>query len=158
MLKTTDTAEKKTIKDILSSGRSTHCTYYDDTYDTTAEYYIENFQNMRIDSVSHMQGKTLLMHYIYDGKSFYYWMEVDGKIIGAMKMISELMNSTSKQTQAVYQAQGLNQPLIFNPGVGSNFKCSPWDVDGSKFVIPSGIEFTDYNSIPGSGNTQQNPK
>lgn len=123
------------LKDLLASGQSQKCTFADNsgTASTQGTVYIGDGK-MRQDFSSSDNGQTINGHMISDGQNFYTWTE--GSAVG-FKMAITASQETSQNSQN--QSPDVNKKIDYN--------CGAWSPDSSLFVLPSGVQFNDINSI-----------
>lgn len=137
---------QKTLKDLLASGVAQKCTYSDkmDEVDVQGTSYMMNGK-MRGDIDTTVNGKTIMMHMILDGKTMYNWME-DAKTGLMMTVDTDKTEAQISGTAKVSQA-----PVDINKVI--DYKCEPWSADSSMFTPPTAVKFTDYSAMMQGGKT-----
>lgn len=148
---TSATSEKQSVGDLMSKGVSLKCTFSQKETESTGTLYLNGPKQQRTDTLSLIGGNSAQGHIIYDGEYVYMWtewIEKDGrKMVTGTKSASKEVNAMADQAQSQFQkADNLAQVIELNKQ--HNIDCSPWVVDESKFVLPSGVEFIDITSNP----------
>lgn len=160
---TSDASGKKSAGDLVSSGSSLKCTFSQKETESSGTLYLNGPKHQRTDTLSQIGGKSIQGHIIYDGEYTYMWTEwteKDGrKIVTGNKSASKELNNIADQIQSQSQGQTDNQAQFIEWNKKNGIDCSPWVVDDSKFVLPTGVEFVDYTSMmeKSKSNTTQNP-
>jgi uncharacterized membrane protein len=148
---TSDTGGKKSVDSSTSSGVSLKCTFSQKETESSGTLYLNGPKQQRTDTLSLIGGNSAQGHIIYDGEYVYMWtewIEKDGrKMVTGTKSASKDVNAMADQAQSQFQkADNLAQVIELNKQ--HNIDCSPWVVDESKFILPSGVEFIDITSNP----------
>jgi uncharacterized protein YxeA len=152
LTKTTDKPTdkgKKTLAELMSSNNYLRCTWSQKETNSTVTFYTNGTKHMRSDTQIKINGEATIMHLIYDGQYNYMWQEQKGKVFMAIKTVPQLANETNKRNEQ-YMPQGFNQPQqasFTELSKLNNIDCAPWKVDESMFVLPSGVDFIDYESM-----------
>lgn len=127
------TGGQKSLKDLFGLGTAQECTFKDETGNGGTVYVGNNKMRGNFATVS-PQG-TVSSHIIVDGQTTYLWM--DGQNTG-YKMTLDTTAAAETGNQAG-QSMNFDQKL--------NYDCKGWTVNSSLFVLPTGVTFTDYNSM-----------
>ncbi len=132
--------------EMLGRGRSLHCTFsYEDPKDgskQSGDFYVDG-QSKKFRSEGESTTKAtkespamnIKMKSISDGTYAYSWTSLNEKTGFKMKLDRATTASTTKSQET----QDINQAL--------KFKCRPWSVDNSMFVVPADINFTDMDEM-----------
>jgi len=126
------TAQPKSLKDLLSLGKTQSCTFSDGTNSQTTIFITSNKMRGNFDST--IDGKTVKSHIIVDGQTSYIWM--DGQNTGYKMSIDK---ATQDQANTQQNQIDLNKQADYN--------CKDWTVDSSVFNLPTGINFTDLSKL-----------
>jgi len=127
-----------TIKDILSSGDTSTCTFSTSgpTSDTAGTVYVSE-DKARGNFVTTIDGKNTNSHLLRDGDTFYVWG--DGIPTG-MKMTMSIDQMTSAiENDSTYSS--------IDPNMNVEYKCDSWTEDPTVFTPPSNIKFTSMDSL-----------
>ena len=135
------TAEKQnamsSLVDLLASGQSTQCAFdvsQETGGDTKGTIYI-SAGKMRGDfTITDKDGKESSMNMIRVDDQSYMW---GGALPNGIKM--KLSTEDLKTNTQANQYINLNTK--------TDYKCTPWVVDSSKFSVPTNIKFTDLSSM-----------
>ena len=122
--------------DLVTSGKTTQCTFdvEAETGSTKGTIYIAG-EKMRGDSETTTEnGKTSQMFMIRVNDMYYMW---GGELPGGIKMTFNV-DKLKSNTQA-------NQYVDLN--AKTDYSCSDWTADASKFTPPSNVKFTDLSSM-----------
>lgn len=138
------TMEQKSLKALLADGGSRKCTYSsaDAAGTGTGTVYVSDGK-FRGDFSATASNKTMMSHMVSDGQQSYVWM--DGTANGfKMKFDDSMKPAPNGQTQSM------------DPNKNYDFSCSSWLADGSLFVTPTNVQFTDMSTMmtppsPGTG-------
>jgi len=127
------------LADLLTSGKTTQCTFNVATSNggsTNGTVYV-SADKMRGDfTITTKDGKASQMNMIRAGDDYYMW---GGELPGGIKMTFDA-ESIKTNTQA-------NQYVDLN--TKTDYRCSDWTADNSKFTPPSNVKFTDLSSMMG---------
>lgn len=139
-------AIKATLKDLLSAGKSTKCTFSTNTENTSVSgtVYAGNGK-VREDFQSNAAGSTMSGHLIVDSTSSYMWTE--GSVQGFKFDVSQVPTGSSSQSQA----QDINKSM--------NFSCQGWSADNSLFTLPANVTFQSFTVpvlSPKAGSSTEN--
>lgn len=129
----------KSLKDLLSSAIAQKCTFSetDESGNSEGTTYVSGGK-VRADFSTTASEKTVKSHMISDGKTSYIW--TDGEKNGFKMTVNEPTPSSAKTDSSdtsVNSEGDLDQK--------ADYKCSGWVVDGSYFIPPSNITFTDFS-------------
>lgn len=124
-----NSTKTSSLKSLISSGNQS-CTYNDGQ--TTGVVYTANGK-ARMDFTSTTNGVSTASHSVIDGDIYYSW--IDGQPSG----FKFSMN------QSTTGSAGSNQNVDVNKE--TNYNCSSWSPDNSKFVLPTGVTFTDLSKL-----------
>jgi hypothetical protein len=121
------------LKELIAGGVSQKCTFSDASagMPTEGTVYVGGGK-VRGDFSATSQGKAMGMHMIADGATMHTW--IDG------------MTSGFKMDMAASQS-GTNTQQSFDSDKKIDYRCEPWAVDASKFVLPSDITFQDMAAM-----------
>jgi hypothetical protein len=125
-----ETEESPTSLKDLMAGSTRTCTYTDGQ--NTGTVYAANGK-ARLDMTSVTNGVSSSMHAVIDSNNYYGWIE--GQPSGFKFSIAQSSTGSA----------GPNQNVDINKQI--DYDCSSWNVDASKFNLPSGVTFTDYSSL-----------
>jgi hypothetical protein len=124
--------------DLMKTGNTTKCTYstVSDKTKMMGTTYVSG-KNMRSDTEITLEGgKTMESHMISDGTWVYSWTSA---LPQGMKMnISELEKPATA-------APSSTNTTVKNFQDKFDFKCTKWNADSSKFVVPTDVTFTDFS-------------
>ena len=120
----------------LASGKPQKCEikFSQENNQNQGTVYVANGK-MRNDSTATVSGKTMVSHMILDNNTVYTWME--GQTTGFK------MQATATEEQKTDGQQ--KRPVDLDQKV--DYSCEGWSVDGSVFVPPANITFTDFSSL-----------
>ena len=124
---------KLSLKDLIQAGSNQQCTFSDTEAKTSGTVYLGGGK-MRGDFQSEADGKPFTSHMINDGTAVYIWMDNQpGGFKASMDAVEQASAGINMQTIDI------NKP--------SDYACEPWSVDGSKFTVPTTIQFSDMSSM-----------
>lgn len=128
--------EQQSLKGLLSNYTDKMCTFNDGQQGSvySGTVYVGNGK-MRGEFTVTVNNQTTKSSMISDGKTGYMW--TDGQNMGYKMDLSV----ASQESIEKAQKQAIDQNKNYN------FSCSNWNVDESKFNLPSGIEFKDLSSL-----------
>lgn len=126
------TAQPKSLKDLLSLGKTQECSFNDSSNNQMTIFIANNKMRGNFDSKSGEQ--IIKSHIIVDGQISYIWM--DGQNTG-YKM------SIDKTTQD----QANNQQSQIDINKQANYNCKDWTADSSIFNLPTEISFKDLSAL-----------
>lgn len=126
-------AVKGTIEGLLSAGKSVTCTVKNSDAEGSGTVFVSD-KKMRGDFTSKLDDKNVETHVIQDGTYSYIWTSDQPQ---GIKMKLDAVDKKALEDQT--------KDLNLDKEVGLN--CSPWIVDGSKFVPPSNIQFADLSEM-----------
>jgi len=132
--------------EMMGRGRSLHCTFsYEDEKEgakQSGDFYVDGrSKKFRSEGESTTKATkdepamTIKMKSISDGVYAYSWTSLNEKTGFKMKLDQAVATSTDKNKET----QDINQAV--------KFRCRPWTVDNSLFVVPSDINFTDMDEM-----------
>ncbi len=130
------------LKELMASGANQMCTfsYSGPNGSTEGTSYIAN-NNVRTDfKGTDENGKTYEGGMIMDGSYAYSWT-TDTKE-GIKMPITETLEQEIDKSQ---QNEDLYNPQYVDPDAKTDYKCSNWNIDNSKFTPPSDITFIDMS-------------
>lgn len=139
--KTTDDSSDNlqgTIKDILSSGETSKCTFSTSspTTETAGTVYVAG-NKARGNFVTTAEGVNTNSHLLRDGDTFYVWG--DGIPTG-MKMTMSIDQMTSAiENDDTYSS--------IDPNMNVEYKCDSWTEDPAVFTPPTNIKFTSIDNL-----------
>lgn len=140
---------KHSLKDFLSMGDASRCTYKneDATAITEGTTFVHNGK-VRSDSritLKKTNAVTTSFSIIADGV-MYAWgsdmptgMKMELATMEDMKDDTSVDSDTTKETQTQTQTQDYETAY--------DYECDGWSADGSVFVPPSDVTFTDYSAM-----------
>ncbi len=131
------TTEKKSLSDLMALTGNQKCTFADSQASSSGTVY-SGSGNMRGDFQAQGSGKTIQTHMVSDGKYVYVWMEGETK---GYKMSLDVLKKMSDSVPQQYKSQAVDIKKQID------YTCNPWTIDGTKFVVPTNITFTDYTSM-----------
>lgn len=139
-------ASEQSLKDLMMLGASQKCTvsFSNNNSQSQGTIYLSGGK-MRGDFTAQVQGKAMVSHMINDGTTTYTW--VDGMATG-FKMQNQAAKASATPTGTMD-----NQHQSVDPNAKYNYNCSAWSADGSMFVQPSGINFSDMSSMMMNGSS-----
>jgi len=134
---------------IMALGQNLECTItYNPQVDDESVIegtYFTSRGRMRGDFVVESMGSQLVSSVILDTEAMYSWSEIEGNKYGMKMTLSELQNA-----QADDSLPGANEAVPLDEVV--SYDCKPWlVVDGSIFVPPNDIIFTNYGDMINMG-------
>ncbi len=130
-------AAMRSMKELVASGVSQKCDFYEPQSETSGTIYVAKGK-VRGDFMSETQSGTFVGHMISDGTTVNTWME-------GMNQGFKSSFTTTEGTPAGDSQQGLD------PDKKTDYKCSKWSADESKFQLPSGVTFTDMSAMMKAG-------
>lgn len=130
----TNQGETGTLRALMKIGKNTMCTFTSDAGNSQSSgtVYITTDGKMRGDFESQTSAGTIISNMIVKDGYSYVWSNGKG-----MKM-----NLTNAQTTTNTQTE---QNVNLDAKV--DYKCSDWNLDSSKFNLPSGVEFIDLEVL-----------
>ena len=123
----------------LNKNLSCEASYVSDAGETSGTVYV-SASSMRGDFKAPIEdGKQIESHMISDGVYMYSWTSGGGQ--GVKMKLDAAKVSPSPAASPIEEAKG--------PGLDQEvkYKCSPWNVDESKFVPPGDIQFMDLSEM-----------
>ena len=123
------------LKSLLGVGRNTNCQIVYPDQSGPGTVYVGG-SKFRGDFTVKVDAKDMVSHMISDGTYMYIWSE--GTPQGTKIKVDTFQNS-SPNPSGKAQAVDLNQQV--------NLNCSDWTVDQSKFILPTGVTFTDLSKL-----------
>ncbi len=134
----------QSMKELVASGISQKCDFSEPQSNTSGTIYIAGGK-VRGDFTSQTQAGTVTGHMISDGTTVNTWM--DG------------MSQGFKSSFAMTEGTGTDTQKGLDPDKKTDYKCSPWSADETKFQLPGGITFTDMSAMmQGGAGTGAAPK
>jgi len=127
--------------EIMRSGKSLTCTWTSKDVtqgvETTGQYYVDGQKGkFRMDGEATVQGTKAKTFMIGDKEFVYSWSDIGGSVGFKMAVPK---NTPAGQTGSAQQDQSIDPQ--------ADFKCLPWTVDDSKFVLPTNVNFMDFGAI-----------
>lgn len=124
--------DQKSLAELLALGTTQQCTFSQNVNGSTnsGTFYL-GAGKMRGDFNSVTNGQTMMAHMISDGQDVYTWL--DGMNIGFKTAASANQATTPTPGAPAGGNVDINQKLAYN--------CSPWTTDGTKFVVPTSVQF-----------------
>ncbi len=121
------------LKEMIASGVSQQCTFSDDSSgaQTAGTVYVGGGK-VRGDFSATSGGTVMGMHMIADGTTMHTW--IDGMTSGFSMNMAAAQSSTNTQQS-------------FDSDKKIDYRCEPWTVDASRFVLPSDITFQDMAAM-----------
>jgi hypothetical protein len=146
---TTPLSGTDSLSALLALGQNLECTI---TYTpnvageaATEGTYFTSRGRMRGDFIVESMGTQVVSSIIMDADTLYSWSEIEGQKYGMKMTLSEF--ETAKTDDSVPEA---NEAVPLDEYV--QYSCKPWvAVDGSIFVPPNDIIFTDYSAVVNMG-------
>jgi len=132
-----ETAVTGSIFDLLKLGNTAKCTFSSDTDSvrTSGTTYLSGKQ-VRGDFSIISEGTLIESHMYSDGEWVYTWSSL---LPQGIKMKLDAAES-EKMQQDAQKIEGMED---FQNKF--DYKCSDWTVDDSMFVLPNGVQFTDFS-------------
>lgn len=130
--------ESGSIKSLIAAGKSQKCTYSvqgDSGAASEGTIYVGDGKMRGDFTASSMSGQT---HMINMGDTTYMWSD-DGKM--AIKMAFDPNAAVANANTGAQTSQSASIEE------NHDFKCEGWSVDGSKFELPSGVNFTELPNM-----------
>lgn len=124
--------QPKSLKDLLTLGKTQECSFNDGS-DNQMTIFVAN-NKMRGNFDSKVGGQIMKSHIIVDGQTSYIW--VDGQNTGYKMSVDKTVKD-----------QANNQPNQVDLDKQVNYSCKDWTADSSVFNLPTGINFTDLNTL-----------
>jgi hypothetical protein len=131
------TSVSGTIKDLLAGGKTQTCTITYPNNAGTGTIYLADKKMSGNFTIREFNGKQITGNMVSDGTYMYTW-STDANM-GIKMNLAE----TQKQVQST--TNGQNSSVDINQKV--DMKCSSWNVDNSKFTVPTNIKFTDMTNL-----------
>lgn len=137
-----NSSELRSIKDLVSAGKSQMCTFTNstDTSDSSGVIYVAHgMMRGDFDSVAKPTQTKIQSHLISDGTTNYVWTSAARQ--GYKMAVEQSSSGTNTQGSQVshYQAVDYDQKLVY--------KCGAWTDDDSLFALPKGVQFMDMNDM-----------
>ena len=133
---TTTTSQNGSLLDIFSSGKTQKCDFSykaEDGTSTKGAFYISaNKVRGSLDITTN--GKLSTMNILRDGDTNYMW---GSALPTGIKMTLSANDFATK----------INTTSATNPNQKMDFKCVPWTVDQSLFIVPADVKFTDLSNM-----------
>lgn len=132
----TEGSNRTSIRTLLGLGRDITCTFHraDAQSDISGTVYIAD-GNMRGDFMMGAQATgDIESHMIHDGEYAYVWT-------------SEVAQGTKMRIREGDTSMGAKSDNSVNIDDETDYECSGWSKDNSKFELPRGIEFMDVSAM-----------
>ena len=142
--KTDDMSLTGNLLDLINKGSDLQCTFSGETdgTKTSGTTYISG-KKVRGDYKIEVEGKVMESNLISDNEYMYTW---SSEMAQGMKMkIDEFEKSDDDNTSKDDQAKQEKNMEAFQDDY--DYNCTKWNVDDSKFNVPTNIEFTDYSAM-----------
>jgi hypothetical protein len=126
-------------KDLIMMGKNVTCDFsrQDENGNIEGTVYVSN-QKVRGDfNMTDSSGNNFQTSVINDTEFGYTW--------GSSPFGSMAIKFAVDEPGTFTEDATANQEQTFNPDEEMNYKCRSWNVDDSKFVPPSDIQFTDFS-------------
>lgn len=133
-----------TIQDLMNSGASQKCVWSttdDKGETTTGEAFISDKKFNQ--TVTMPNGQQV--HVLSDGQFMYSWGMPDAN--KGMKVDWAMMVQESEELKEDLKKSPIASGELSTFQQKTDFKCSPWLVDGSKFSPPADVTFTDTSEM-----------
>jgi hypothetical protein len=133
----TDDMVSGTFASLLGLGQNLICqfTYFDGTSASDGTFYIaQGGERLRGDFTSTIGGQTIESHLIRNDGFNYTWSS-------SLNQGAKIKIEPEVKSQVTAQ-KNTQMPIDEN----TVYDCTPWSIDPSKFVLPSGIEFIDLKA------------
>lgn len=139
---------KGSIKGLLGTGKNVMCVIDSGAGGASTVYVSGN--NMRGDFTTVAGSTTTKSHMVQDGDYAYIW--TDGATEGSKMNIKAMQESAGNASSSGQSAQDVTADIDREV----DMKCSAWNVDNSKFEVPTNVTFTDLSAMmekmaPGAG-------
>jgi hypothetical protein len=121
------------MKELVASGVSQKCDFAEPQSGTTGTIYISGGK-IRGDFSSKSQSGTVAGHMISDGTTVNTW--IDGLAQGVKTSFTASSTAGNPDAQ-----KGLD------PDKKTDYSCSGWQMDPSKFALPTGVTFMDVSAM-----------
>lgn len=128
------------LLDIVKLGKNVQCSFNidDESGKTNAVTYVSGGKARSDFTIESETGQSFESHTIADADWVYIWNNQTAQ--GTKMKVSELPENDEVNNIPDQESVGK-----FNEDF--DYKCSPWIPDGSKFDIPTNIEFTDFTEM-----------
>lgn len=144
-----ESISKASLKSLLSLGKNVTCDISSlGEGSGNGKVYVSS-NKMRGDFDVKVEETVFKSHIIGDGEFMYMWSDESKQ--GTKIKIDP--NATIPPSQTTNQTTNIDQEV--------DMKCTPWNVDNSKFILPTTIQFTDFSSFltkPSATQSNQTPK
>ncbi|MDD5318461.1 MAG: hypothetical protein PHF79_01375 [Candidatus Pacebacteria bacterium] len=134
------------LRGLLAIGKNVMCTFSQTTAQgqTSGTVYLSaNMLRGDFSLVTASSGKAIDSHMVRQGNDVYFWSSAQAN--QGVKMNFEQI--TQNQSQSQVQAQS-------NAGVSldaqTDYKCTDWAVDQSRFTLPTTVKFVDVSAMMNS--------
>lgn len=132
------TSQNVSLKQLLQMGIPQRCAFKQSGMYASEGLVMISGGKVRGDFQSAVDGQAQATHLIVDGNTSYLWVE--GQNTGFKTTFDSNVADDLKENTPDTFAQS------FDANANLDYKCSPWTVDNSVFVLPSNVSFTDLNS------------
>ncbi len=136
-VKTEQSPQPKSLKDLLSVKVSQECTFTDGK-GNSGTVFVSNGK-VRSDFTTEAEGKQIKSHTIVDGQTVYFWME------GQTNGYKMPLNTASDKPVASSQASQTQEQVDIDKKV--DYNCKNWIVNSAVFNIPTEIKFSDFGAL-----------
>lgn len=127
---------KGSIASLLTAGKNVTCSMKYPDGNGSGTIYVTGKKMRGEFTVKMDASKEYQSSMIQDGEYAYMWSDADKK--GTKFKVSGIPSS-SPAAAAKSEVVDINQEV--------DLKCSTWNVDSSKFVVPADVEFTDLSAM-----------
>lgn len=147
-----NSSSESSIKDLLTQGKSVKCSYSVSAGGGTVSgtVFVASSKKLYGEFQTVTDSKSTETRIIRDGDNQYIWEQ--GKITGYKSNVS--VAESSKEGESASTSQTIDTAKKYD------FHCSSWNVDESKFTLPSNVTFKDLsaqlNQVKTGANTVKN--
>ena len=141
--KSENTKTSASFKELMAGGKSLECTFsFTDQQPGVAQsgkFYVDGSKarfRSEVEMTKNSTGEKTEAYMITAGDYGYSWSSISPKT-GIKFNLNE--PSSSNAGKGAPNTEDLNQKI--------DFDCHNWSVDNSKFVLPVGVEFTDFEQM-----------
>ncbi len=137
--KTPSSMMSGSLKDLFAGGKTSQCTFdvKGASGETKGTVYVADTKAYGDFDMTSSNGKTTATYMIRNGDTFYVWGD---SFPTGMKMTMSMDEMASKM-------QGSTQYKSLDPNQKTDYKCTDWTADASKFTPPSNVKFTDLGGM-----------
>lgn len=132
------------VKELMKGGKSLECTFSFTNVEQGAtqsgKFYVDGPKarfRSETEVTTNSLGQKMESYMITDGDYAYSWSNIGPKT--GIKFNLNESSSINKTDKSGQNTENLDQKI--------DFDCHKWSVDNSKFELPAGIEFTDFEQM-----------